>query len=626
MDDNTERDNIPDYAIWDDAQPYREYTPHKKVVDYKSVSAPAQVQPGSPSVPQRPVAPGSPYHSGLRPPVSLSQREKALLQGPVPNGQQAPVQPGRPQGPQRGLNRKLLYGVGVVLLTLLVVLAGSYALWAYTRPVPPLDQAQVATATPRIQPTPTPASTFRSADCPFKPGSGITEGQEVRCGFLVVPEDRSKPQGKKIQLAVAIFKAAPGAKVSSTPLLYLTGGPGGSIISDLGPYITATNRNDFTLGHDFILLDQRGTGFSQPALDCREFSTYQDDTADENLSRDRQRDLYTQAAQRCYDRLVREGVNLAAYTTIANATDVHDLIQALGYKQVNLYGVSYGTRLALTVMRLFPDDLRSVILDSTLPTQSNLFGDLPTVYQHAFDTLFKGCATSTSCNSKHPQLETTFYRLVNRLNAQPITFRDVNYGPISLNGDALTDWVFSALYVTRYIPHIPSVITEIDEGDYSRISELYGRLMFDSGVSYGMYYSVECGEDMAFTSLPALEKAVNTMRPELRSAMLQELRSDYAVCQIWKQKPVPAEQKKPVVSDLPTLILAGEYDPITPSTNGELAMRTLSKSQFFLFPATGHGVLYTGTCSDDLVVAFLKTPVEKPGTTCNTRIPAPNFS
>src|SRR5262249_10174016 len=143
-------------------------------------------------------------------------------------------------------------------------------------------------------------------------------------------------------------------------------------LSDFGPYITSSNIRQITLNHDFILLDQRGTGYSRPALNCPEVDKLNVDEANKILSYTQENKLYVQAAQQCRDRLVKEGNDLTAYTTIDNATDVHDLIGALGYKQVNLYGVSYGTRLALTVMRLFPRDLRSVILDSTVPTQSNL--------------------------------------------------------------------------------------------------------------------------------------------------------------------------------------------------------------------------------------------------------------
>jgi pimeloyl-ACP methyl ester carboxylesterase len=305
---------------------------------------------------------------------------------------------------------------------------------------------------------------------------------------------------------------------------------------------------------------------------------------------------------------------------------VHDLIYALGYKQVNLYGVSYGTRLALTVMRLFPDDVRSVILDSTVPTQENLVDALPTATQHAFDTLFQGCAANHRCATSYPQLQSLFYHLVDTLNVHPVTFYDAHYGPIVLNGDNLANWVFSSLYVTRLIPLLPETIVQISQGNYRTISKYYAPLMLDANISYGMYYSVECGEDVAFTTREQIDQATSVLRPEVKPNIQASLQSDFSICQFWEQTPVPPAQKQPVTSSIPTLILAGEYDPITPPSNGELAMQGLSSGYFFLFPGTGHGVFRTGTCPNAVVAAFLLDPNTKPTASCVAGVAEPDFA
>ena len=522
--------------------------------------------------------------------------------------------------PKRAVRSKLLYGIVGVLGALLVIFAGYAAtLFLYTKLSPTSNSLK----------PPAPA-TFHYAPCPFKPGIGIVEGQELRCGFLTVPEDRSQPGSPGIQLAVAIFKA-PQPDPSHTPEVYLNGGPGGALLNDLGTYITPLNLADLTLGHDLILLDQRGTGFSRPLLTCPEFTDFETVAIRQNLTQDQARQLHLRAAQTCHDRLTNAGVNLQAYTTIANATDVHDLIHTLGYKQVNLYGVSYGTRLALTMMRLFPADIRSVVLDSTVPTQIDLFSSEPAVTQHALDVLFEGCAISQNCSSTYPQLQSLFYQLVNDLNARPVTFQDDQAGPVWINGRALVSWLFQALYVTNLIPLLPEVITQISRGNYELISQYYGLIMNESstgnGVSQsdGMYFSIECGEDMAFTTMQQLDNAVNVLRPEIRSGILNNLQNDFAICKIWGQHPVPTAQKQPVTSSIPTLILSGEYDPITPSSNAKLAIQTLSNSFFFLFPATGHGVLYTANCPDSITTAFLAHPGERPTGSCITKMQEPNF-
>jgi pimeloyl-ACP methyl ester carboxylesterase len=175
----------------------------------------------------------------------------------------------------------------------------------------------------------------------------------VQCGYLSVPEDHTRPQGSKIRLAIAIFKSA-SAHPKPDPVVYLQGGPGGPLVDALGPSFTSNSLAAWPGDRDLILLDQRGTGNSQPSLACPELTT---------MAHAR----FVEAMRACHDRLVREGINLNDYTTLQSTGDVHDLVQALGYRQANLYSISYGTRLALTVMRLSPSDVRSVVLDSVFP-------------------------------------------------------------------------------------------------------------------------------------------------------------------------------------------------------------------------------------------------------------------
>src|SRR5258708_24289723 len=236
--------------------------------------------------------------------------------------------------PRRGSRKKPLDIAVGVLSAIVVILSASSALLLHTR----------SSQTPGRPAT----DSFRYAAGPFQPGTGIIEGKEVRCGYLTVLEDRSHPGGSTIQLAVAIFKAL-HSNSSSDPVIFLQGGPGAGILDDLGSKITSKNLDSMTMGHDLILLDQRGTGYSRPLLDCPEFATSQLIAEYENASLD-QADPYVKAAEACRARLTNSGVNLQAYTTIPNPTDLPHLIHAPVYNQANLYGVSYCTRLALAIM------------------------------------------------------------------------------------------------------------------------------------------------------------------------------------------------------------------------------------------------------------------------------------
>ena len=458
------------------------------------------------------------------------------------------------------------------------------------------------------QPSHQASSAFQVTYCPFPPGAGLVEGQNVRCGFLTVPEDWSHPHGPSIRLAVEIFKT-PNSQSTPDPVLLLSGGPGAALLETLGPKFNAENLAYQLQNRDLILLDQRGVGYSQPSLRCFDNET-----------------LHT-----CHDRLVKSGINLNAYTTQQNAADVHDLIHTLGYQQVNLRGVSYGTRLALTIMRLYPADLRSVVLDSVLPPQVISFPSIPPAAQRAFDVLFHRCAVDSHCNATYPNLKTVFFQLVTDLNHKPITFDTITQTGNSLTehftGNDLVLWLRQSMYTTAFIPQLPAAIFHIRQHDYRLLSLIYGSNINDT-MSWGMFYSVMCNEDAPFTTQQALDLSVQGLPFQTQPALLNHTLSLFSVCQFWGMKPVPVLQKEPVRSTIPTLILQGEYDPATSPTNGTLAAQTLSKSYFFLFPGVGHGVLAsrTGNCPNDIMNAFLENPAEKPDASCISNMHEPLFT
>jgi pimeloyl-ACP methyl ester carboxylesterase len=453
----------------------------------------------------------------------------------------------------------------------------------------------------------TPSSAFQSASCPFKLAAGVVEGKDVRCGYLTVPANHSRPQGPTIRLAVAIFKTS-YSNPAPDPVIDLQGGPGTQLLAYASGFTPDAIASVWTGDRDFIMLDQRGVGYSQPSLGCQ---------ANETL-------------QACHDRLLRQGINLDNYNTIQNAEDVHDLVHALGYHQVNLYGISYGTRLALTVMRLFPSDVRSVVLDSTSPPQVNIDAGFPAATQRAFDTLFQGCAASSYCNQHYPHLQAVFAGLVSDLNQHPATVQVTNpqTGKLVsgvLTGDDVINGLRNALYDTALIPKLPRVIYQLAHHDYSAgeaVSEAANAALGSDSV--GMFYSVECS-DLTFLTPQAMPAAVQMVEPETRHYFLTALQNDYANCQLWHVQPEPAAQRQPVTSAIPTLILAGEYDPATPPAYGKLAARTLSRSYIFLFPGTGHGVLGRVSCATSMFQAFVERPTEKPDSTCMSGVGEPLF-
>lgn len=478
-------------------------------------------------------------------------------------------------------------------------------------------------------------TTFRPAHCPFKLGAGIIEGQQVSCGYVRLPENRAVKNGKMISLAVAIFKAPQYMRsIDPAPVLRLEGGPGSSSLGTFGALITAANYHTLIFRHNLILFDQRGVGYSTPSLKCSELSSQvnSDQPIVERLIPQNLLEPTERLYRACYERLSAAGIDLNNFNTLQNADDVADLIHALGYQRMTLYGASYGTLLELMVMRRHPDVVRAAVLDSVVPPDAHpLSLDFARNTERAFNVLFQGCARSASCNARYPNLRQVLYTLVDTLNASPVhlVFTDPvtkSQQSVTLTGILLLNWVFTGLYGTSLIPFLPGVIYQLKDHDYRSVPFF---LQFTratrSTLSDGMYYSVECSWEWPSITQQDLNNSIKGITPQIATFRSINIQLSFDICQSWKVKPVPVAQKQPVVSDLPALVLAGEYDPITPPSYGRRVAQNLSNSYFFLFPGQGHGELYSSTCSNRIISAFEDDPSRQPDASCIAQMSGPNF-
>jgi len=462
---------------------------------------------------------------------------------------------------------------------------------------------------------------FESAECRFE----IPFGQTVECGYLTVPEDRSQPDGPTIRLHVAIFKSHSDSPAPD-PIVYLEGGPGGKALESV-PFTFNERFDPFLANRDLIMFDQRGVGYSEPALDCPEVIDLTYDILDQDLSLEESVALSNEAICSCHDRLVSEGVNLAAYNSAESAADLNDLRLALGYEEWNLFGISYGTRLALTAMRDFPEGIRSVILDSSYPLQINLYTEIPANFDRALNVLLDGCMADSTCRQAYPELENVFYELVDELNDSPATFSvtqpltDETYD-VLMNGDGLIGFVFQSLYSTEIIPWLPKILFDVRDGIYDTLAILVGSFLADvEFMSDGMYYSVQCGEEVHFSTPEELAAACEAY-PELEGFCY----GISAICDTWGAKEADPIENEPVSSDIPTLVLAGQYDPITPPAWGEMVAETLSNRFYFEFPGVGHGASVCGEeCPLSIALAFLDDPTTVLDGACVAAMSGPDF-
>jgi pimeloyl-ACP methyl ester carboxylesterase len=468
------------------------------------------------------------------------------------------------------------------------------------------------------------APRFEEAPCMVDLLPGLIEGQDVVCGYLSVPAKYADPAGPTIRLGVAILKSL-SPDPEPDPLVLLQGGPGGSTIDTYLQAIPTTGR--LRADRDIVLFDQRGTLNSEPALDCPEFMDLTIETLDRNLSDEEDIRLSLAAVEACRARLAGQGIDLNAYDTLENAADVESLRQALGYDQINLYGVSYGSLLAQQVLRAYPGGLRSVILDAVVPPQVNFNFNAPRTMNRSFEELFAACAQDADCGAGYPNLREVFYQQVDRLNENPVTISltDIETGrtyQALLDGESFMGGIFQMLYATEIIPFIPRIIYDARAGDYGFFSRILGLFTFDRSVLYGMYYSVQCAEETGYSpedyDLSGLPEQIQQMEDISAEFFLQ-------ACEIWNVEPAPGEVNEPVRSNVPTLVLSGRFDPITPPAYGEQVAEGLANAQIVVFPNGGHGSALSGECQDQVILDFLANPAAPADTSCVEAIAGPDF-
>ena len=447
-----------------------------------------------------------------------------------------------------------------------------------------------------------PVLVFNEDVCPFEIWE--EEEEQIECGYLHVPEDRTAPEGAEVKLAVAIIRSL-SDQPAPDPVIYLSGGPGDSALADPDSWLESSLRDE----RDIILLDQRGTGHSEPSLNCFELEE-QDGL---------------EATQACRDRLANAGINLSAYNSANNAADVNDLRLALGYEEWNLIGISYGTRLALTVMRDFPVGIRSVVLDSVYPPNIDAYTEQSLNNADAIQAMINGCTANDACNQAYPELEEKFYELISDLNDQPLDLDGEE-----LTGDQIVDQLVQTLYDTHTIPELPFVIDAAYQENYDPFLELLEpaeeegasrQLARQEGEeditdSEGMFYSVECYEEIPFGDLAEAERLMSSYPAELADGLLAGLQHEYEACEIWNVGQAGQIETEAVSSDIPTLILAGEYDPVTPPSWAKLAAETLSHHQYFEIPGGGHALIDAGECPLGLIVSFIADPTAQLNGNC----------
>ncbi len=531
----------------------------------------------------------------------------------------------------------------LTLLTLVAVLLGVVGCGGGTTPTPAPTPAEVEPEpTATVQPTPSPEATvelptddqpvaaWEEASCPMDLPPGAVEGEHITCGYVTLPEVRAsfaqgRPEGHTIRLAAAVIHSASGDPAPD-PLVMLAGGPGDSALTSFVQLLASPGMEGFWAERDIVLVEQRGTRYSTPFLQCDELSELKLDLLDESLGEEEEeaRNLIAWAA--CRERLAESGVDLAAYNSVENAADIVTVIDGLGYDQVNLYGGSYGSLLAQHVMRDYPERVRSAILDAVSPLrhEPNLLYKAHAT-DRALRLLFARCQDDAACNETYPDLEQVYFDLVDRLNVEPATVQLQNPDTgevydLLLTGERLIAQTRDLLYVSAILPILPGAIYDMAEGDFSLLALIQSQFMFKLNLADGMYNSVVCSELANFTvedmadSEGLYQEVAEVVEDLIDEVMLQP-------CQVWGVEHLGEWVTEPVAGDVPTLLLSGEFDPTVPPQMAEVAAEQLTHAYVYTFPGVGHGVLGSSACANAMMLTFLDDPAQAPDASCLEEMP-----
>jgi len=473
----------------------------------------------------------------------------------------------------------------------------------YAVPIAILMLARTAMAGPSLQLT----------DCRIS-GPGGSGSAAAQCGSLPVPENRADPQGRTIELFVARVPALTGER-SESAFTLLAGGPGQAASELYVIYKDVLER--VRRSHDILLVDQRGTGASNK-MQCEMPEEGPELSWDEETTREVVAD--------CLQALQGDP---RFYTTSEAVRDLDAVRAALGYERLDIYGGSYGTRVAQHYLRRYPEHTRSVVLDGVVAPDLLLGPGIAMDAQHALDEIFRRCREDQTCQAAFPDLDGAFRRLQQRLRESPMTV-DMDDpltgapGQVPFRHEQFVAAVRLLSYRPQSVSLLPLLIAEADRGNMAPLAAqaIMAIASLSDSLAYGMHNSVMCAEDIPLLDLDSLD------REALAATYLGQAQVDTLVdiCELWPRGEADPDLHDPVTEDVPVLLLSGSADPVTPPRYAERAAASMPRARHLVGEGQGHGMLGVG-CVPRLLADFLKdTDLETLDASCLQRLgPSPFF-
>ncbi len=414
----------------------------------------------------------------------------------------------------------------------------------------------------------------------------------ARCGWFEVPENRANPASRRIRLKVAVVPAL-NLRKATDPFVFLTGGPGEAATSDyprLAPAFERIRRD-----RDILLVDQRGTGESN-RLDCD-----LDDDLDATKFDPQQIKIM---ARRCIEHLQGDA---RFYTTSVAVADLEDVRAALGYQQLNLWGGSYGTRVAQHYLRRYPQHVRTVILDGVVAPQIILGPGVAIEAQRALDAIFARCANNEACNRTFPALGDTYSALRDRVSHRPIELeipdpRDAQPVKISFGNAQLINAVRLLSYSDSSAALLPYLIAAAQRNDVQPLAAqaVMSARNLQGAIAVGMAYAVQCSEDAPFLDAAAANQT-ELAKTYIGRGFVDGL---ITLCSVWPRGVMDADFHTPLTAQVPALLLSGENDPVTPPSYAALAAKGFQRGKQLVLKGQGH-IQSATACMPQILARFV---------------------
>jgi pimeloyl-ACP methyl ester carboxylesterase len=436
---------------------------------------------------------------------------------------------------------------------------------------------------------------------------------ELRCGTLMVPENRAKPQTRQLAIEVVVVPAA--KQPAKEPIFFLSGGPGQAATDKAAGFA----REPFTDDNDMVLMNFRGTGRAT-RLDCPQGGS------DERPQNYMEPLFHGGKAYAACAKTLSKKADLTQYTTDAAMEDLEDVRKSLGYGKINLLGGSYGTRAAIVYIHRHPQNVRSAILSGVVP-----FSDRSPLYhaaaaKRAFAILARQCADDPACHRAFPDPEADLDAVLARLKAHPahVVIKHPKTGKpltVVLTDSAFGDGLRVMLYNEAMTRRVPLLLKRARAGDYRPFAEVameHGRAMA-LDIATGLLASVECGEDT--DRIRPAEVAKETAGSFIGDYRVRE---QMAACSVWPKAQLAPDYATPYRSDVPVLLISGNLDPVTPPQWGAEAARYFPNSLHLIVPGAH---VSDSPCLDKIMRQFLKTAsVKGLDTSCVAKSKLPPFA